>query len=94
MTTPARMDLDAVDPETLATLIERGMAHIQLAADNQPEQPASRSLDEQVNLSSAEQQLRELENRPGQLWKRMFEIEEDFPAPVDTPRKVRGVSPW
>jgi len=28
------------------------------------------------------------------LWKRIFELEEGFPAPLDEPKRIRGVQPW
>ncbi|WP_457665961.1 vWA domain-containing protein [Thiolapillus sp.] len=39
-------------------------------------------------------QVDTLEMDENRLWKRLFEREENFPAPVDTPRTLPGIPPW
>ena len=42
----------------------------------------------------ARSQMMMIEDRPAQLWKRLFEMEEGFPAPLEEPRNLPGVLPW
>jgi len=46
------------------------------------------------NLIKAQQQLNAISSSQHLLWKRLFEMEEGFPAPVATPRILPGVEPW
>ena len=46
------------------------------------------------DLIKAQQQLNAISSSQHLLWKRLFEMEEGFPAPVATPRILPGVEPW
>lgn len=46
------------------------------------------------DLIKAQQQLNAISSSQYLLWKRLFEMEEGFPAPVATPRILPGVEPW
>jgi len=38
--------------------------------------------------------LNQLHDNQSQMWKRIFELEEGYPAPLDTPDTIPGVSAW
>jgi Ca-activated chloride channel family protein len=46
------------------------------------------------DLIKAQHQLNAISSSQHLLWKRLFEMEEGFPAPVATPRILPGVEPW
>lgn len=76
------------------TLIERGLAFIRLAADDSASNAKNKR---NFNISTAytsQRQRIEIEEQQSLLWKRLFELEEGFEAPVDSPKTVPGVLPW
>ncbi len=46
------------------------------------------------DIASARLRMRELEDRQALLWKRLFEMEEGFPAPLEEAEIVPGILPW
>ncbi len=90
-TTGALPALPEPGDRQLAALIDRGVEHARLAAQGSS---TGRSASQTQALIEARIQMEQLyENRAG-LWKRLFEMEEGFPAPLQTPRQVPGVKPW
>jgi hypothetical protein len=78
----------------LNTLIERGIRHSKLVdnrlvltqdTDWQYSGLTGESLNLYLHKEAAPDYL---------LWKRIFEIEEGYPAPLDEPVPVKGVKPW
>jgi len=49
---------------------------------------------ENINLLNAQQQANALSDTQYLLWKRLFEIEEGFPAPVIEPHLLPDLKPW
>jgi len=49
---------------------------------------------ENINLLKAQQQANALDDTQYLLWKRLFEIEEGFPAPVKKPHLLPDLKPW
>jgi Ca-activated chloride channel family protein len=47
-----------------------------------------------INLNKANQQLQTINDTQHLLWKRLFEIEEGFPAPVEKPKILPKMKPW
>lgn len=76
-------------------LVARGLASAAARApasnDKQSPQDAQRARE---NLVRARLGMAELDGRQPQLWKRLFEMEEGFPAPLDEPRSRPGLPPW
>ena len=46
------------------------------------------------DINTARIRMRELEDRQVLLWKRLFEMEEGFPAPLEEAKILKGVAPW
>ncbi|MDT8385030.1 MAG: VWA domain-containing protein [Gammaproteobacteria bacterium] len=78
----------------LAMLIDRGLQHIRLAAA--PAASAEREALTRSRLSviSARLLMSRLDDPQTEMWQRLFEMEEGFPAPLAEPRDIPGVSPW
>ena len=93
----ADIPLPEIPAEELEKLLARGLAHVRLANENQ----ASLASDSRQNqtqwhqdVNAARLRMRELEDRQPLLWKRLFEMEEGFAAPVEEAEMVPGVLPW
>ena len=88
-------ELPDVNEDVVKKLILSGLKNIKLAeqshVSNQHSE-AQRSIN--INTIQAQQQLNAMSDLQHLLWKRLFEIEEGFPAPVDKPRIIPGVNPW
>ncbi len=78
-------------PGEAEILIQRGLARIGLAAQ---EEAAAGSAAWQQDLAAARLSMLVLEDHPADLWNRLFEVEEGFPAPLQEPRALPGVAPW
>jgi Ca-activated chloride channel family protein len=86
-------------PETnttdIADLVTRGLQYAQQTG--QVEITASGQIKWQQHAPSAviaRSQMMMIDEHPAQLWKRLFEMEEGFPAPLEEPRNLPGVLPW
>ena len=80
---------DVVPPD-FAKLVNKGMARLAEtgAADPQTWRKSQQSLDD------ARIALQQLDDNPAALWKRLFEVEEGYPAPQTQPNDLPGVLPW
>lgn len=88
-------ELPNIDKDTLKKLIISGLENIEFAEQgnsktNLPKQNNSLNID----LLNVQQQTTKINNNQHLLWKRVFEIEEGFPAPVDERKTLPGVKPW
>lgn len=88
------LPLPDIDDAILANLVERGIEHVQLASGNPADSLSGTQQRSGLPVSTALLRMREIADRQGQLWKRMFEMEENFPAAVDKPLEIPGVAPW
>jgi Ca-activated chloride channel family protein len=81
-----------VTSDKLEALIARGLAHVRLAAATaQRDAAAGRR---PVDVARAQQKMEALQDSQALLWKRLFEMEEGFPASLEAPRTMPGVTPW
>ena len=86
-------DVSGTSKETLKKLLQLGLNHVRLAQQENKNSSASKFHSSQ-DIATAKIYLQQVtESQPG-LWKRLFEMEEGFPAPVEEPKVVPGVSPW
>ena len=77
----------------MSELIARGLRHAQSQGGYIPE--AEQQTHKNVhNLAAARLRMKALEHQQSNLWKRLFEMEEGFPAPLDQPRDIPGTAPW
>ena len=77
------------------SLIQRGINHSKVSSTSITES----KLDTQwqydaTTLDMIEILAKQEKANDYRLWKRLFEIEEGFPAPVDTPHVIKGIKPW
>ena len=71
-------------------LLEKGMARLAQTGADQPQTWRKR----QQSLDDARIALQQLDDNPAALWKRLFELEEGFPASLSEPNTVPGILPW
>jgi Ca-activated chloride channel family protein len=90
--TPPLPELPATTGGDMEALIARGLAHVRLAAEATGQEAASAR--RTADIARAQQQMEALQDTQPLLWKRLFEMEEGFDAPLAAPREVPGVSPW
>lgn len=84
--------VDADTAPTLAQLVARGIEFAQVAAKGQAEHstdpvPASAS-------AAAAAHMAQLQQQPVLVWRRIFEREEGFLAPLAEPRRLPELAPW
>ena len=79
------------DSDETEALIAMGVAQVTQAS---AERAAAPSIDWLQDLAQARLRMQGLEEEPERVWKRLFEIEEGFPAPLQQPRELPGVAPW
>jgi hypothetical protein len=87
--------LPEINTKDLADLVTRGLQYAQRTG--QVEITASGQIKWQQHAPSAviaRSQMMMIEEHPAQLWKRLFEMEEGFPAPLEEPRDLPAVLPW
>lgn len=77
-------------PPDFEQLINKGIARLAEtgASDPQTWRKSQQSLDD------ARIALQQLDDDPATLWKRLFEVEEGYPAPQTQPNELPGVLPW
>ena len=88
-------ELPNIDNETIKRLIISGLDNIKFA--EQGDLNIKKSRVQQVNNVDSlniYNQTNNINDSQHLLWKRMFEIEEGFPAPVDERKTLPGVMPW
>lgn len=78
--------------DAMEALIARGLAHVRLAAEASMQESTAKRRPADVAL--AQQQMEALQDTQALLWKRLFEMEEGFAAPLDAPRDMPGMAPW
>lgn len=91
--------LPGITQDTLTRLLEAGLRNIQLASQEKQNSTGSDKGDihefsKSNELTATPINVELIADKQHLLWKRMFEIEEGFPAPVDTPHHLPGVQPW
>lgn len=77
-------------PPNIEQLVSKGMARLAETGANDP-QTWRKS---QQSLDDARIALQQLDDNPAALWKRLFEVEEGYPAPQTQPNALPGVLPW
>lgn len=88
-------ELPNTDEATIKKILLSGLKNIQLANKNNSsimQYKAKNNSNFEIN--KAKQKSNSLNDSQYLLWKRLFEIEEGFPAPVTKARTVPGVKPW
>ncbi|MCK4866084.1 MAG: VWA domain-containing protein [Gammaproteobacteria bacterium] len=87
--------LPNLDEGSIKKLLLSGINNIELANQGilQNTQSSYRK-NNNVSLLQAHQHLNTIEDAQHLLWKRLFEIEEGFPAPVEKAKTIPGVKPW
>lgn len=75
-------------------LVERGLAHIRLAADATQASAVDMQTQNIRESFIFKQSMIELDEQQSILWKRLFELEEGFEAPVASPKPVPDILPW
>ena len=82
--------LPEIPKERLDLLLSKGLAHLKILDD-----PNAKKLrDQQRNIEQARISLLRDQDDSLQMWKRLFEIEEGFPAKLKEPKSVPGQQPW
>ena len=91
-------DLHDISKDTLNELISKGLKKIQLAEQNSNGTASGIRYQEQeetnISLIRAQQKTEEITDTQHVLWKRVFEMEEGFPAPIEKPHSLPEVKPW
>jgi Ca-activated chloride channel family protein len=77
--------------ELYTKLLEKGIEYADLATTDTDK---SDTYSRQQTILESQLAMQSLENRRELLWKRIFEIEYGFAAPMDKPANVSGVKPW
>lgn len=75
-------------------LILKGIEHAKLASE---ELSATQSAVEHNEIDSPTISILQLDiikDDQERFWNRVMEVEEGFPAPLDKPRRIKGVEPW
>jgi Ca-activated chloride channel family protein len=93
----ADIPLPEIPAEELERLLARGLAHVRLANEKQALLTGNRQQNhaqKQQDINAARLRMRELEDHQQLLWKRLFEMEEGFAAPLEETESVPGVLPW
>jgi Ca-activated chloride channel family protein len=84
--------ISTIPKKQLDAWVARGLDNARLVAsttDNVVDQ--SRWMQEKTR---ARIRMRELQEQQARLWKRLFEMEDGYPAPLEEPRQLPGVAPW
>lgn len=76
----------------LADLIARGLRHARVAA--QSDRPDAFDVQQGAPSAAAVAHMTQLGQDPARLWRRIFELEEGFQAPLPQPRTLPGIAPW
>ena len=88
-------NLPDINEDTVKKLLLTGLENVQFAEDDETFNRQSKyTTNTIINLTKAQQQLNIISDSQHLLWKRLFEIEEGFPAPVEKARTLPGVDPW
>ncbi len=89
-----KFSLPEIPEEELNLLLKKGMAYLQVMKDDGTEEKKKQKEHQQA-LDRARVYLQNIETgHSNNLWKRLFEVEEGFPAKLESPKNVPGVLPW
>ncbi len=90
MVKPKNLKLPEIPKEYLNNLLSKGLAHLQMLDSEQAKEERQKQRRiEQARISLLRDQDSSLD-----MWKRLFEVEEGFPAKLDVPKAVPGQQPW
>ncbi len=85
----------SISQKTINELIKRGIKHsIISSSEIAPVKENSQWNYEYTTLDMIDLLVKQERTDNFKLWKRLFEIEAGFPAPVESPRIQEGVKPW
>lgn len=87
-----RATTDPAEDDALAELVARGLRHARVAARGGTEDAVDSVGGEPSAAALAH--FSQLEQDPVRVWRRLFELEQGFPAPLLEPRTEPGVEPW
>ena len=92
-------ELPDINEDDLNKLLSIGLKNIKLVKDNEQTKFSQQKNTQQeesssISLIRAQQKTNAITDSQALLWKRVFEIEEGFPAPVEKPRHLPEVKPW
>lgn len=93
----ADIPLPDIPPQELSKLLAKGLAHVRLAQDGSSSAgliAGNKQSRWHQDITAARLRMRELEDLQVLLWKRLFEMEEGFPAPLEEAEIVPGILPW
>lgn len=77
-------------PPDFEKLVNKGMVRLSETGDSDPQKWRK----SQQSLDDARIALQQLDDDPAPLWKRLFEVEEGYPAPQIKLNELPGVLPW
>ncbi len=87
-------ELPDLSKSTIEKLLRSGLNNIKLAESSKLTDSVALSDNYSTDAIQAAQQIDILSDSQHLLWKRVFEMEQGFPAPVETPHTIPGVNPW
>ena len=88
-------ELPNIDEDTLKKLIITGLENIEFAEQGNSNLKLSKQNNSpNIELLNVQQKINKIDDNQHLLWKRLFEIEEGFPAPVDERKTLPGIKPW
>ncbi|MCF6208676.1 MAG: tetratricopeptide repeat protein, partial [Ghiorsea sp.] len=90
MAKPKNLKLPEIPKEYLNDLLSKGLAHLQMLDSEQTKEERKK----QRNIEQARISLLQDQDSSLDMWKRLFEVEEGFPAKLDVPKSVPGQQPW
>ncbi|KPK55341.1 MAG: hypothetical protein AMS22_04755 [Thiotrichales bacterium SG8_50] len=83
-----------IDADRWQALIERGLEHARMATARVERQDDAHWTYEVTDARDIALDTMFTADQESGLWRRVFEMEEGFPAPLETPRDVPGTVPW
>ena len=88
-------EIPDIDNDKIKNFITKGLKHIKLAEQgiSTTTYKTSQTISN-IELLNTQRQLNTLNDSQSLLWKRLFELEEGFPAPVIEPKMLPGIQPW
>jgi len=90
MLIPKNIKLPEIPKENLNSLLSKGLAHLQMLDSAE----SIKQREKQRNIEHARISLLRNQDSSLAMWKRLFEIEEGFPAKLKKPKTVPGQMPW
>jgi len=88
------LPLPNLPQEKLERLIARGLEQVQFAAGGNKKRKRFERQERELALVDARLRMNDQQDNQDALWKRLFEMEEGFPAPLEQPKPIPGVKPW